>query len=73
MNGIKTGITQSAGPCLATSLNLEGYNLVVVILNSKSMETRWIETMKLANWSISRLKKMKKFMDKKNGTGPPID
>lgn len=31
------------------------------------MEARWIETMKLANWTISRFKKMKKFMDNKNG------
>lgn len=52
VNGVKTGVTDTAGPCLATSLSIEDYELVVVILNSKSMEARWIETMKLAKWTI---------------------
>ena len=41
--------------------------MAVVILNCKSMEARWIETMKLANWTVKRFNKMKKFMDRKNG------
>jgi D-alanyl-D-alanine carboxypeptidase len=44
--GLKTGITDSAGPCLASSLrkrktgvpNIKEVNIVVVVLNSKSME-----------------------------------
>ncbi len=35
--GIKTGITETAGPCLAASYQ----DLVVVVLNSKSMNERW--------------------------------
>jgi len=52
INGIKTGITPSAGPCLATSLNHEGIELVIVIICTKTMEIRWSETWKLANWAM---------------------
>jgi D-alanyl-D-alanine carboxypeptidase len=61
VSGIKTGITTSAGPCLATYLNKDGYDLIIVLLCCKSPEARWVETNKLANWSITRLKKIKKF------------
>lgn len=37
-DGIKTGITDSAGPCLAASYK----DFIVVVLNSKSMSDRWI-------------------------------
>ena len=36
------------------------------------MEARWIETMKLANWSIKRLKKIQKFKDNNSG-GNDVD
>lgn len=40
-NGVKTGITPNAGPCLAASVqrNLKGrmYEFLVVLLNSESM------------------------------------
>lgn len=62
VTGIKTGITTSAGPCLATSLSREGgYDIIIVLLCCKSLEARWVETNKLAHWSINRLKKIKKF------------
>jgi D-alanyl-D-alanine carboxypeptidase len=63
VSGIKTGITVAAGPCLATCLNREGLDLVIVLLCCKSLEARWVETNKLANWSIARLKKIKKFQN----------
>lgn len=61
VTGIKTGITTSAGPCLATALTREGYDLIIILLCCKSLDARWVETNKLANWSITRLKKIKKF------------
>lgn len=44
--GIKTGITETAGPCLAACYK----DLIVVVLNSKSMGERWIEVKKLVKW-----------------------
>jgi len=61
INGIKTGVTPSAGPCLATSLSYEGIELIVVIICTKSMDIRWSETWKLANWAMQRLKTIDKF------------
>lgn len=61
INGIKTGITPSAGPCLCTSINHEGIDLIIVIIATKSMEIRWSETWKLANWAMQRLKTIDKF------------
>ena len=61
VTGIKTGVTTTAGPCLATSLSKDGYDLVIVLLCCKSMEARFIETSKLAKWTIGRLKKIEKF------------
>jgi D-alanyl-D-alanine carboxypeptidase len=48
--GIKTGITETAGPCLAACYK----DLVIVVLNSKSMDSRWIEVKKLVKWIRSR-------------------
>ena len=66
INGIKTGITPSAGPCLATSISYEGIELVVVIICTKSMDIRWSETWKLANWAMQRLKTIDKFYNQKS-------
>ena len=63
VNGIKTGITTSAGPCLATSITKDDYDLIVILLCCKSLEARWIETNKLANWSLARMKKLKQFQN----------
>lgn len=51
VNGIKTGITATAGPCLATSITKEKYQFVIVVLSCKTMDARAIETRKLANWA----------------------
>lgn len=37
-SGLKTGITPTAGPCLAASLARDDFKFIVVILNSKSMD-----------------------------------
>ena len=65
INGIKTGITPNAGPCLATSICNDGIELVVVIICTKNTDIRWPETWKLANWAMQRLKMIEKFSSKK--------
>jgi D-alanyl-D-alanine carboxypeptidase len=57
-NGIKTGITNTAGPCLATSIIQNGVYLIIVILNSKTMDHRWTEVKKLTKWAIARILKI---------------
>ena len=41
--GLKTGITEAAGPCLAATYLKDGHSYTVVLLQSKSMEDRWTE------------------------------
>jgi len=42
--GIKTGITPSAGPCLATSFKVGKRSLIFIVLNVANMERRFLET-----------------------------
>jgi D-alanyl-D-alanine carboxypeptidase (penicillin-binding protein 5/6) len=63
INGIKTGITPTAGPCLCTSISLDGIELIIVIISTKSMDIRWPETWKLANWAMHRLRTIEKFQN----------
>lgn len=65
INGIKTGVTPSAGPCLCTSISLDGIDLIVVIVCTKNMDIRWPETWKLANWAMHRLRTIEKFQNSK--------
>jgi len=56
-NGLKTGVTSNAGPCLAGSYfhKLEDsekeIKLVIVILGCLNMDIRWQEMLKLAQWA----------------------
>ena len=54
-NGLKTGITEAAGPCLSASYEKEGNSLVVILLGSKSMEARWQEVPQLVSWALYKL------------------
>lgn len=65
INGIKTGITPAAGPCLCTSISMDGIDLIIVIICTKTMDIRWPETWKLANWAIHRLRTIEKFQNQK--------
>ena len=56
INGIKTGVTPAAGPCLCTSMWYDDFEIIVVILCTKSMDIRWPETWKLANWTMQKMK-----------------
>ncbi len=57
-NGVKTGVTPAAGPCLAASFEKDSLHLVLVVMNTKTMDNRWVEVPKLTLWAINRLNKM---------------
>lgn len=54
--GCKTGVTPSAGPCFSGCFSrydnetVEPDNCIVVVLGSKSMESRWVEVPALVKW-----------------------
>ena len=67
-NGVKTGVTQSAGPCLVSSLRTDsGMFLIFVLLNSRSMEQRWGEIKKLKKWVFSRFERINEMAKKEIG------
>ena len=51
-NGVKTGITNAAGPCLSAYYKYRDNNYIVILLCSISMEIRWIEAPKLVDYAI---------------------
>lgn len=57
-NGLKTGITPAAGPCLAASFEKDSLHLIIILMNTKTMDNRWVEVPKLTLWAINRLNKM---------------
>ena len=57
-NGLKTGVTPAAGPCLAASFEKDSLHLVIIVMNTKTMDNRWVEVPKLTLWAINRLNKM---------------
>ena len=48
--GCKTGITNAAGPCFAGFYEKDNDQLAVVVLNSRSMEKRWVEVPRMVEW-----------------------
>lgn len=54
-NGIKTGITSSAGPCLASSYKDEKQHLIIVMLSCKTAGHRWHEVTNLKNYALELL------------------
>jgi serine-type D-Ala-D-Ala carboxypeptidase (penicillin-binding protein 5/6) len=50
--GIKTGITDNAGPCLTAGFKGK-VHVIVTLLNSKSMEARWEEAQAIVAWITS--------------------
>ena len=57
-NGVKTGVTPAAGPCLAASFEKDSLHLIVIVMNTKTMDNRWVEVPKLTLWAINRLNKL---------------
>lgn len=50
-DGMKTGVTGSAGPCLTATQHSTDPSLIITILHSKCMDTRWPEVLALATWA----------------------
>ena len=46
-SGVKTGVTDMAGPCLAASTDFNDKKYVFVLLNCSGMNTRFLECIKL--------------------------
>ena len=42
--GIKTGITETAGPCLASYFNNKQIKVIIVLMGCKNSSLRWYET-----------------------------
>jgi hypothetical protein len=61
-DGLKTGITPTAGPCLAWSYycDVTEEHYIIVILNAKSADHRWNEVSKLRAWTTARMRKIKR-------------
>jgi D-alanyl-D-alanine carboxypeptidase len=56
--GIKTGVTITAGPCLASCLRLNDRNFIIIVLNSKKLSLRFTDTEILRQW-LSKKEKLK--------------
>ena len=52
--GVKTGVTQPAGPCLSSHYVEGNHNFGIVILNSKSMEDRWEDTKQIVQYGLQK-------------------
>lgn len=50
-DGLKTGVTPAAGPCLCASLHSQAGYVIVTVLHCKSMEDRWAEVQSLTTWA----------------------
>ena len=51
--GVKTGITQTAGPCLCILYENDQYNhkLITVVLGCKNVDYRWRDAKRLTIWA----------------------
>lgn len=54
--GIKTGFTRQAGNCLASVASRDGVTLYLVLLNSRSMSTRFTESALLLDYGFNVMK-----------------
>jgi D-alanyl-D-alanine carboxypeptidase len=70
IRGIKTGYTRRAGHCLATYADFGDIKLIAVVLNSKSPQDCYSDSLKLVNYGKSRLKRVK--IASRNETLPVI-
>lgn len=49
-DGVKTGTTGKAGPCLCVRLKHQESPYIITVLNSQSNDDRWKDTLMLAEW-----------------------
>jgi D-alanyl-D-alanine carboxypeptidase len=50
--GVKTGYTAHAGPCLCVSLKYAATRIIITVLGARDMEERWREVPRLARWAL---------------------
>ena len=50
VNGVKTGFTNGAGRCLVTSVNRNGFNIIVVVLGANTKKIRTKDSIKIINY-----------------------
>ena len=60
-DGLKTGITDSAGPCLSSVLNKDGKTIICIVLGCRTIEHRFTDSLKLADYGIYKLLHPKKI------------
>lgn len=63
ITGLKTGVTDASGYCLAATASRDGLNLISVILGSDSLNLRFTETEKILDYGFSNYEILK--IDKK--------
>jgi len=56
--GVKTGITNQAGPCLCVNYKSDQFDIIAVVLHCKTREARFSEIPKLIKWAISKIMKI---------------
>ncbi|KAL4477742.1 hypothetical protein ABPG72_018916 [Tetrahymena utriculariae] len=70
-DGVKTGVTDTAGPCLSSSYkckrNGKQVGLICVLLNCKSMDHRWPETKQLIKWALKNYFPKEKKLNEADG------
>jgi D-alanyl-D-alanine carboxypeptidase len=50
--GIKTGFTRSAGSCLCTAMSVKKKSFIIVVMNSKNNEYRFLDMQRVADWVL---------------------
>ena len=55
VTGLKTGRTQTAGPCLSATFTTRNTSLCITVLNSRTSDKRWKEVLKLHDWASNQL------------------
>lgn len=63
--GIKTGYTRQAGNCLASAATRDDHTLFLVLLNSRSMRSRFTESATLLDYGFSKITNMQNTTIKK--------
>ena len=58
--GVKPGWTPQAGPCISTSYEKGNLHLIIVEINTKTKDLRWVEVPKLVQWALTRLQLQQK-------------
>eukprot|EP00698_Gefionella_okellyi_P002744 TRINITY_DN12611_c0_g1_i1.p2 TRINITY_DN12611_c0_g1~~TRINITY_DN12611_c0_g1_i1.p2 ORF type:complete len:512 (-),score=98.03 TRINITY_DN12611_c0_g1_i1:1078-2613(-) len=54
-DGLKTGVTNAAGYCLASSCSRSGHRVIIVTLGSDTLDDRWADTLKLFSYTWRQL------------------